>query len=356
MYPYTILGTLDLYAILIAVGGAGCLLLVRFLADRRGLSDALTNLILLSGIFGMAAGYGAAVLFQSVYDFIETGEFILGAGTGATFYGGLIGGACGFLVFYFAVGHFVCRRGEHLHSFFTMAGLSACGITFAHGFGRIGCLMAGCCYGAPTEAWYGIYMVGLGYRVIPTQLIEAIFLFALTGLLVYLVLHGRRGIFSLYMAAYGVFRFLIEYWRDDDRGASLIPGLSPSQLTACLMLLGAAILYFVERRLTSATSTAPASTAPAPAAPSVGAPTSPAAPIAGASSDDPVPGAPTAAVPPTADAPVTSPVPGTTTVETAAPSAPACTAPAPAAPSVGAPTSPAAPTAAESGRAGEEEP
>ena len=347
MYPYTILGTLDLYAILIAVGGAGCLLLVRFLADRRGLSDALTNLILLSGIFGMAAGYGAAVLFQSVYDFIETGEFILGAGTGATFYGGLIGGACGFLVFYFAVGHFVCRRGEYLHSFFTVAGLSACGITFAHGFGRIGCLMAGCCYGAPTEAWYGIYMVGLGYRVIPTQLIEAIFLFALTGLLVYLVLHGRRGIFSLYMAAYGVFRFLIEYWRDDDRGASLIPGLSPSQLTACLMLLGAAILYFVERRLTSATSitpaappadapvtppvpgtatgetaappvapSAPACTAPAPAAPSVGAPTSPAAPIAGASSDDPVP--------------------GTATEETAAP--------------------PAAPTAAESGRAGEEEP
>ena len=244
MYPYNIIGDFDLYTVLILVGAIGCLMLVRMLADRISLSDGLTNLTLVSGIVGMALGYGAAVLFQAFYNFLATGEFVLGAG--ATFYGGLIGGALGFLLSYFVGGHFFCRAEGVPSHFFTVASLAACGITFAHGFGRLGCLMVGCCYGLPTDAWYGIYMVNLGYRVIPTQLIEAIFLFALTALLVFLTLKRKRAVFAIYLGAYGVFRFLLEFLRGDPRGEAPISLFTPSQFTAILMIFAAAALYLAE--------------------------------------------------------------------------------------------------------------
>lgn len=244
MYPYNILGDFDLYTVLIFVGAIGCLVLVRLLADRISLSDGLTNLTLASGIVGMALGYGAAVLFQAFYNFLASGEFLLGGG--ATFYGGLVGGAVGFLACYFLGGHFFCRAEGAPAHFFTVASLAACGITFAHGFGRLGCLAVGCCYGLPTDAWYGIYMVNLGYRVIPTQLIEAVFLFALCGLLAFLTLKGKRAVFALYLGAYGVFRFLLEFLRGDPRGASPVPFFTPSQLTAILMIFVAAALYLAE--------------------------------------------------------------------------------------------------------------
>ena len=244
MYPYNIFGEFDLYMILITLGAAGCLILVRLLADRIGLADRITNLTLASGIFGMAVGYVGAVLFQSFYDFLETGKFVFGSG--ATFYGGLIGGALGFLTLYFVGGHFFCQNGEHRAAFFRVSALAACGITFAHGLGRLGCLAEGCCHGLPTDAWSGIYMVNLDCRVVPTQLFEALFLLALCALLVFLLLRGKRGLLALYMGSYGVFRFLLEFLRADDRGGSPVPLFSPSQFTAILMLLGAGVLYAVE--------------------------------------------------------------------------------------------------------------
>jgi len=247
MYPYKIFGDFDLYAILILVGAVGCLVLVRLLADRIRLSDGLTNLTLVSGILGMTVGYGGALLFQAFYNFLASGEFVLGSG--ATFYGGLIGGALGFLFCYFLGGHLFCRAEKPAAHFFTVSSLAACAIPFAHGFGRLGCLMVGCCYGHPTEAWYGIYMQNLGCRVIPTQLFEALFLFLLTALLVFLTLKGKRGVLALYLGAYGVFRFLIEFLRGDPRGEAPIAVFSPSQFTALIMLFAAAALYLAETYL-----------------------------------------------------------------------------------------------------------
>lgn len=248
MYPYKLFGDFDLYMICILIGAVGCLVLVRKLADRLALSDRLTNLVLASGIFGMAVGYGSAVLFQAFYDFLKTGVFQIGGDTGATFYGGLIGGAAGFLLLYFIGGRFFCP-GEAVPAFFTVSGMAACGITLAHACGRIGCFMVGCCYGATTDAWYGIYMPARGARVIPTQLYEAVFLLLLTVLFVFLVLRRRHGVLAFYMIAYGVFRFLIEFWRADDRGASFLSFLSPSQFTALLMILGGGALFLLESLL-----------------------------------------------------------------------------------------------------------
>ena len=49
---------------------------------------------------------------------------------------------------------------------------------------------------------------------------------------------------SVYLIAYGIFRFLIEFLRDDTRGG-LIPGLSPSQFWSIVMVVAGVGVYFL---------------------------------------------------------------------------------------------------------------
>lgn len=236
MYPYKLFGDFDLYLICLVVGAAGALLLFRYLSDRVHLSARVTNLALAGGIVGVALGYGAAVLFQAFYDFLATGEFLLTRDTGATFYGGLIGGTLTFLAVYFIGGRFLLPAREHVAAFPQVASLAAASITLAHACGRVGCFFAGCCHGGETDAPYGIYMPYAGATVVPTQLFEALFLAALCAFLIYRALRGARDGFALYMTAYGVFRFFFEYLRGDYRGASPVWFLTPSQFIALMMV------------------------------------------------------------------------------------------------------------------------
>jgi phosphatidylglycerol:prolipoprotein diacylglycerol transferase len=123
----------------------------------------------------------------------------------------------------------------------------------AHGFGRLGCLMAGCCHGEYLGQEYvfgGIKMdgsQGWGYYV-PTQLYEALFLLLLCALLSLLLLK-RNFKFALpvYLAAYGIWRFLIEFARADDRGA-FIGSLSPSQTLSLILIVLSVPAYFILKK------------------------------------------------------------------------------------------------------------
>ncbi|MBQ7346533.1 MAG: prolipoprotein diacylglyceryl transferase [Clostridia bacterium] len=237
MYPYDLFLGLDLYDILIAVGFFAALMFFRFWGDRRNFSAGLQNLVIFSALGAIIGGFGAATLFQAFYNFMESGVFELAKNTGATFYGGLIGGVLLFLLIYFVGGRLILRDGSAVKSFFSMSEIAAGAIALAHGLGRVGCLCAGCCHGAITDAWYGVYNVHLDAKTVPIQLFEALFLFALAGVLTYRVWKGKKGNFGLYLVAYAVWRFLIEYLRTDDRGATVVSFLTPSQLTAILLVL-----------------------------------------------------------------------------------------------------------------------
>ena len=100
--------------------------------------------------------------------------------------------------------------------------------------------MAGCCHGRACE--WGIYHVNLGMRVIPVQLFEALFLFALCAFLwIFTAKKAGTGMAS-YLLLYGIWRFFAEYLRNDDRGATIISFLTPSQLTSLLLVLIGAVL------------------------------------------------------------------------------------------------------------------
>ena len=234
---FKILG-MDLYSILITVGVIAAMAILRILSDKRGFSARWQNFALFLTVAAVILGYGASVVFQGLYNIAKIGHFELTNSTGSTFYGGLIGGAAVFLLGYFVVGHFLFPDGYHLRRFRSLLSIAACCITGAHGFGRLGCLCAGCCYGAPTDAWFGITMQHLGHKVIPTQLFEAVFLFILCALLIFLFLKRNPYGMPVYMMSYAVWRFLIEYLRDDYRGTTLVSFLTPSQLIAVVMFIG----------------------------------------------------------------------------------------------------------------------
>lgn len=249
MYPNEIFLGLDLYSILLCVGIFVCILMYGWLADRLYLSAKLQKFCFVCALFAIPLGYGSAVLFQAFYNFLDGDEFKLSLTTGATFYGGLIGGAAVFLLIYFTAGHFMFSDGYHRRNFFGVANCASASIAVAHACGRVGCLMAGCCHGRVTDAWYGIYMHGgEGYtKYVPVQLFEALFLFTLFAVFVILVLKKKSCNLPLYMIGYGAWRFFIEYARADERGQTIVSFLSPSQLIAILMILGGVGLFVFER-------------------------------------------------------------------------------------------------------------
>ncbi len=249
MYPYPIFWNVDLYTVFLGIGILGAIVTYRLFAEKKNIYWRVQNLVVLTAAISVIVGYFSAVLFQAFYNIKERGGFVIDASTGATFYGGLIGGAACFLVVYFGVGHFTLKNKEHVKSFFTVADIAAASIAVAHALGRIGCLMAGCCHGGETDAWYGIYMVSQGRKVVPIQLYEALFLFALFGFFVWRLLKNKSCNLPLYMAIYGVWRFVIEYFRRDYRGSTVVDFLSPSQFIAILMVVGSVALYFGQKAI-----------------------------------------------------------------------------------------------------------
>lgn len=84
--------------------------------------------------------------------------------------------------------------------------------------GRIGCFFNGCCYGIEYAGPFAVnYPINGGYKsIFPTWFCESIFCFILFLFLQKILPHMRRGtITSIYLLAYSVFRFFIEFLRGD---------------------------------------------------------------------------------------------------------------------------------------------
>ncbi len=252
MYSKEIFAGIDLYSLLIVLGVFACMWLIRLQGDWRHMRAKLQNLLIWTTVAAVVLGYGFAVLFQAFYNYMAKGVFEIVNNTGSTFYGGLIGGTAVYIGVYFLAGHFLFPDGYHKRQFRTVSDLAAACITGAHGFGRLGCLMAGCCHGRPTDAWYGIYMNIPGdgtaekVKVIPVQLYEALFLFALCALFLFLFKKGKKYLLPSYMMAYAVWRFVAEILRGDYRGATVVDFFTPSQFISVLLLAGGLVLLGIQ--------------------------------------------------------------------------------------------------------------
>lgn len=162
--------------------------------------------------------------------------------SGGVYLGGFLGGL--------AVALFLARR--YRLPWWKTADAFAPSAALGLGLGRLGCFSAGCCWGKPTSAWWGVEFpevahrfVGtpVGVRLHPTQLYEAA---AALALFLFLLWLRKRRVFPgqvilTYMLLYGIARFVIEFWRDDWRG--WIGPLSTSQALALGLILTSLLFY-----------------------------------------------------------------------------------------------------------------
>ena len=240
------------YGVMIALGIVCCLIAFYTLTKKKGMPEKVQDYIFFVLIGGLAAGFFFAMFFQAVYNWLDGKPFDL-FGSGLTVMGGLIGGASCFLILYFIIGRYYFRGKDkdlHIKYFNTLILVGPICICIAHGFGRLGCLMSGCCHGAYLGQNYtfgGIYMQGTthgwGYYV-PTQLYEALFLFTLATVMTILLFKRCNILMSIYLIGYGVWRMIIEFFRADEVGVITL-GLRPSQWQSIAFIAGGVALLII---------------------------------------------------------------------------------------------------------------
>jgi len=252
MYPEIFhLKFLATYGVLVALGFLTALWLAGRLAKERGLnSEAVTNL----GIYCALAALAGAKLMMFVVDlryYIDHPSEIFSFSTlraGGVFYGGLIAAL--------AVAFWYMRKTK-LPGLKT-ADVFAPAIALGHGIGRIGCFMAGCCWGIECDRPWAVTFtdpvanelvgVPLFKPLHPTQLYESAAEFIIFAFLYRMTKkpHAEGAVLAAYLALYGTARFIVEFYRVHEQGNLWGGPLDTSQVIS-LVLVAGAVWYWVSR-------------------------------------------------------------------------------------------------------------
>lgn len=237
--PVTIYG----YGLMIGLGVLCCIWMGMHRAKKNGLAeDAVIDI----AIYGLIAGFlGAKFLYVIVEwkAFIKDPLSVLGS-EGFVVYGGISMGVLAAILY--------CKKKGY--RFLAYFDLLCASIALAQGFGRIGCFLAGCCYGRETTSSLGVVfpagsLAPAGIKLLPTQLFSSAGDF---GIMFALLWHynkcrkyvGETGF--VYMLLYGIGRFILEFWRNDNRGA--VGSLSTSQFISIFIVAAALLLMAYYRK------------------------------------------------------------------------------------------------------------
>jgi phosphatidylglycerol:prolipoprotein diacylglycerol transferase len=241
--------TLHSYGLFVAMGFFVGLLVTKRLGDAAGISREqvmdMGFVIILSAIIGSRVMY--VLMNTSYYTRNPLDMFKIWQG-GLVFSGGVLG----------VVLTMVWYIKRHGLSIGKIADLWAPAIAIGEAIGRIGCLMAGCCYGRPTGTEWGITFTDphslacpLNVPLHPTQIYSS-----LSGFIIFLVvmtLYSKKKfegqVFLWFLILHSTARLAIERFRGDDRGIFLNSGMSMTQFVAILILITAVgILVVVKSR------------------------------------------------------------------------------------------------------------
>ena len=240
------------YGVMIALGiVAGMAYLILQGKKEVGLTFDLANglflLIFLSAVLG-----GKLFLFLEEPSFYSNNPEKLLTGRGFVFYGS-------FLIAVPTMWLFFKRFKLPPYQMLDIMAITTC---LVHMFGRVGCFLAGCCFGKPTDSAIGVtfthpesYAEPLHTPLYPTQLAEAAYILVI--MLVLLKLKHKRvfygQLFLAYLILYAVGRFVIEYFRGDvGRGFVIENYLSHSQFIALCVAAVVTLIYVEWSRRTLA--------------------------------------------------------------------------------------------------------
>ena len=246
MFPFvSIIGrTIGMYQISVLVGFFAAGIYVCYLCTKNGYDDNDGIFFLLLTSIGVLIGshllysivnYKIFIYIvknianiKSINNFLNAIYMVWG---GNVFYGGLLGGLITAVIIFRKRPQY-----RYLLYFFSPA------IPLFHFFGRIGCFLAGCCFGIESSfgftTYHSIVEEANGINRFPVQLLEAF-----TNLLLFFILDNfrrkklyKQTIVYLYLLFYSTARFIIEFLRGDTYRGFFFNILSTSQIISILIL------------------------------------------------------------------------------------------------------------------------
>ena len=177
---------------------------------------------------------------KDLKEFLKTLSLVSG---GSVFYGGLIGGILAGAIYI---------KLKHLPKDVYLDGCAFLAPLF-HGFARIGCFFAGCCYGIESKLGFSandsaITDIG-SVRRFPVQLLESVENFTIV-LVIFILIKKKKlssCLFYLYLIIYSVLRFINEFLRGDKiRG--FIFGLSTSQFISIIIFVAVSVGLIIKKQ------------------------------------------------------------------------------------------------------------
>lgn len=256
MYPelftFTLFGqefTIASYGTMIALGIVlGTTYAARLAQKRLGLHrEVFWDMVLMLIIVCVVGGKFFFYLENPSKYLSEPSKMLENFGNGFVFYGSLIFGVIGLLVF------FRIKKIPMLPMFDIIALMAA----IIHSVGRLGCFFAGCCYGLPHDHWFSLTFSHpdtaarpMNTPLYPTQLMSAAMVFSI--FLILRVVEQRKQfagqVALIYLMLYAIGRSIVEEFRGDEARGFIFDQaqlLSHSQFISLLILLFAAVMYYL---------------------------------------------------------------------------------------------------------------
>lgn len=244
--PLTVYG----YGTMIALGVIVAWIVTDYRAKRQKLDrEHVFSLVIWCLLGGMLC---AKFLFWITewHEIVKSPQYILDTlSDGFVVYGGIIGGILS--------GWLYCRSKKI--NFWKYFDLVMPSVALAQGFGRIGCLLAGCCYGRETNSIFSITFQNSDFApnhvaLIPTQIYSSVLDFLHFGILLYIARHKKKDgqVAACYLIFYSIGRFVLEFFRGDlIRGS--VGMLSTSQFISLFILVAGILILVIRSKKKTAT-------------------------------------------------------------------------------------------------------
>ena len=254
--------TIHTYGFMMAVGVGFALWLLFVQAKKQGLPPSkIIDMAFYTIIISLIGAKIILFIGNFSYYMRYPGELFSLARSGGVFQGGLTFGIL-FALWYF--------RRQKIPTW-KAVDIFGPSLALGHGFGRIGCFSAGCCFGRETSLPWGVVFkseyahnltgIPLSISLHPTQLYESALNF-MNFFILFLVLKRKRfdgQVFSFYIINYSIIRYFVEFYRGDHpakafliRNPSPYLSLSFPQLFCILGVIAGVILILILRKRKSA--------------------------------------------------------------------------------------------------------
>ncbi len=236
--------TVHTYGLFVALGFVAAIILTLRLGSSAGIGPSL---IVDMGVYVIAAAIvGSRLMYVLVhleYFKVHPLEALKIWRGGLAFSGGII--AVLITVF--------CYGKRHLLSFWAAGDLWAPGAALGQAVGRIGCFMAGCCYGKPASGPLGVVFTDANtlapqnITLYPTQILSAAGggLMAIVLLMIYKKKKFPGQVLLWYLIFHSTLCLLVEKYRGDRHFIFTGSPMSANQTVALLMLAGAIVALLV---------------------------------------------------------------------------------------------------------------